>query len=94
MVCLEMLQRFLEDMQAQSDGFDVRRTSRFRKLWTILASNIGSRATAFFWSRPRRCRQRFRRCAAAYAILGDDLCATCPRRDEREAAKGDWYYMI
>ena len=29
-----------------------------------------------------------------YAILGDDLCATCPRRDEREAAKGDWYYMI
>jgi hypothetical protein len=30
----------------------------------------------------------------AYAILGDDLCPTCPRRDEREAAKGDWYYMI
>ena len=29
----------------------------------------------------------------AYELLGDDLCSTCPRRQEREMEKG-WYYMI
>jgi SulP family sulfate permease len=30
----------------------------------------------------------------AYKILGDDLCATCPRRREVEKDRGDWYYVI
>jgi SulP family sulfate permease len=29
----------------------------------------------------------------AYELLGQDVCATCPRRREMEN-KGDWYYMI
>ncbi len=29
----------------------------------------------------------------AYELLGDDLCPTCPRRQEAEMDKG-WYYMI
>jgi SulP family sulfate permease len=30
----------------------------------------------------------------AYELLGNDLCPTCPRRQDREADKGPWYYMI
>ena len=29
----------------------------------------------------------------AYDVLGDDLCPTCPRRDEANNREG-WYYMI
>lgn len=30
----------------------------------------------------------------AYQIVGNDLCETCPRRDETPQEKDDWYYMI
>jgi hypothetical protein len=29
-----------------------------------------------------------------YERLGNDLCATCPRRWESENGKEPWYYMI
>jgi hypothetical protein len=30
----------------------------------------------------------------AYDLLGSDLCATCPRRNEMVNRKEPWYYMI
>jgi hypothetical protein len=29
-----------------------------------------------------------------YDLLGNDLCATCPRRNEAADGKEPWYYMI
>jgi sulfate permease, SulP family len=95
MVCLEKLQQFIQDVQA-------------RKATVLLCGvrpdfALALRNLRFQHWLPRECvfleeasvlsstLQAVRR---GYAILGDDLCATCPRRDEREAAKGDWYYMI
>jgi sulfate permease, SulP family len=95
MVCLEKLQHFLQDMQA------LKATVLLCGVRPDFAQALGN--LDFQQWLPRECvfleeastlsstLQAVRR---AYALLGDDLCATCPRRDEREAAKGDWYYMI
>jgi SulP family sulfate permease len=95
MVCLEKLQVFLQDMQA------LKATVLLCGVRPDFARALGN--LNFQHWLPRECvfleeasalsstLQAVRR---AYALLGDDLCSTCPRRDEREAAKGDWYYMI
>lgn len=30
----------------------------------------------------------------AYDLLGQDMCSTCPKREEKEGRKGDWHYTI
>jgi SulP family sulfate permease len=93
MVCLEMLQQFLEEMQdhrvpvllcgIRPDFEQALRNLRFhhwlpRDYVFLEDATMGSSTL-----------QAVRR---AYELLGDDLCATCPRRDQ--SVKQDWYYMI
>jgi SulP family sulfate permease len=93
MVCLEMLQRFLEDMQDQQvpvllcgirpDFEQALRNLRFhhwmpRDFVFLEDVTMGS--------------STLKAVRRAYELLGDDLCATCPQRDRRD--KQDWYYMI
>ncbi|HWG42276.1 MAG TPA: SulP family inorganic anion transporter [Gemmataceae bacterium] len=93
MVCLEMLQQFLEDMQDRKipvllcgirpDFEQALRNLRFhhwlpRDYVFLEGVKMGSSTL-----------EAVRR---AYELLGEDLCATCPQRDRRE--KQDWYYMI
>jgi SulP family sulfate permease len=93
MVCLEMLQRFLEEMQDRKvpvllcgirpDFEQALRNLRFhhwlpRDYLFHEGATMGSSTL-----------QAVRR---GYELLGDDLCATCPRRDER--GNQSWYYMI
>jgi SulP family sulfate permease len=93
MVCLEMLQQFLEDMQdrqvpvllcgIRADFEQALRNLRFHH-WLPRESVFHEDVTA--GSSTLKAVRR------AYELLGDDLCATCPRRDRRE--NPDWYYMI
>ena len=95
MVCMEKLQQFLEDMQMRKATVLL---CGVRPDFAQALGNLG-----FHHWLPRDCvfleeaaalsstLQAVRR---AYALLDDDLCQTCPRRDEKEAGKGDWYYMI
>jgi SulP family sulfate permease len=93
MVCLEMLQQFLEEMQDRNvpvllcgirpDFEQALRNLRFHH-W--LPSDSVFLEDAAMGSSTLKAVRR------AYELLGDDVCATCPRREER--AKPDWYYMI
>jgi SulP family sulfate permease len=93
MVCLEMLQQFLEEMQD-------------RKVPVLLCGIRPDFQQALYNLRfhhwlPQDCifleditmgsstLQAVRR---AYELLGSDLCSTCPRRDFSD--KQEWYYMI
>jgi SulP family sulfate permease len=93
MVCLEMLQRFLEDMQDRQvpvllcgirpDFEQALRNLRFHH-W--LPRDYVFLEDAAMGSSTLKAVRR------AYELLGEDLCATCPQRDRRD--KQDWYYMI
>ncbi len=93
MVCLEMLQQFLEEMQdrrvpvllcgIRPDFEQALRNLRFHH-WLPRESVFLEDAAA--GSSTLRAVRR------AYEILGDDRCDTCPRRKEEH--KQDWYYMI
>ena len=93
MVCLEMLQQFLEEMQDRKvpvllcgirpDFEQALRNLRFHH-W-LPQDSVFLEDVALGSSTLKAVRR-------AYELLGDDLCATCPRREERE--KPDWYYMI
>lgn len=93
MVCLEMLQQFLEEMQdrrvpvllcgIRPDFEQALRNLRFHH-W--LPREFVFHEDVTMGSSTLKAVRR------AYELLGDDVCATCPRRDERE--KQDWYYMI
>jgi len=95
MVCMELLQRFLRDMQARGV--------------TVLLCGVREdfaralhRVDFYRWL-PRDCvfhedggldSATLRAVRRAYDLLGDDLCPTCPRRKERAPDRGEWYYMI
>ncbi|HEY7425999.1 MAG TPA: SulP family inorganic anion transporter [Gemmataceae bacterium] len=93
MVCLEMLQQFLEEMQDRKvpvllcgirpDFEQALHNLRFHH-WLprdyVFLEDVTMGSSTL---------KAVRR---AYELLGDDLCVTCPRRDPRE--KQDWYYMI
>jgi SulP family sulfate permease len=95
MVCLEKLQVFLQDMQALKATVLLCgvRPDFARALNNLDFQQWLPRDRVFLEeaSAQSSTLQAVRR---AYVLLGDELCSTCPRRDEREAAKGDWYYMI
>lgn len=95
MMCLELLRRFLEDMNT-------------RKVTTILCGVRDDFAEALHrldFHRLLPAERLFREEATlesstlravrrAYEILGDDRCPTCPKSSEAKDARGDWYYMI
>jgi SulP family sulfate permease len=93
MVCLEMLQQFLEEMQdrrvpvllcgIRPDFEQALHNLRFHH-W--LPREFVFHEDVTMGSSTLKAVRR------AYELLGDDVCATCPRRNERE--KQDWYYMI
>jgi SulP family sulfate permease len=95
MVCLERLQRFLEDMQerkvtvllcgVREDFAQALRNLRFHH-WLPQDSVFLEDVTA--GSSTLKAVRR------AYELLGDDLCPTCPRRHDTEADRAGWYYMI
>jgi SulP family sulfate permease len=93
MVCLEMLQQFLEEMQDRKvpvllcgirpDFEQALRNLRFHH-WLpreyVFLEDVTTGSSTL---------KAVRR---GYELLGDDLCATCPQRGQGE--KQDWYYMI
>jgi SulP family sulfate permease len=93
MVCLEMLQQFLEEMQdlkvpvllcgIRPDFEQALRNCRFHH-WLpqeyVFLEDVTMGSSTL---------KAVRR---AYELLGDNLCATCPRSDASE--KQEWYYMI
>jgi SulP family sulfate permease len=95
MVCLERLQHFLEEMHA-------------RKVTALLCGvrddfAQGLRNLRFHHWLPAACifledaaagSSTLKAVRYAYELLGADLCPTCPRRNEREPDRGEWYYMI
>ena len=95
MVCLELLQRFLKDMEARrvtvllcgvrEDFAQALQNLRFYQ-W-LPPDHVYMEGPAVMSSTLQAVRR-------AYELLGDDLCATCPRRHENEADRGGWYYVI
>jgi SulP family sulfate permease len=93
MVCLEMLQQFLEEMQD-------------RKVPVLLCGIRPDFRQALYNLRfhhwlPQDCvfledvtmgSSTVKAVRRAYELLGNDLCETCPRRDFSD--KQEWYYMI
>ncbi|GIW78673.1 MAG: putative sulfate transporter [Gemmatales bacterium] len=93
MVCLEILQRFLQDMKREGvpvllcgvreDFARVLRNVRFHR-W-LPADHLFREAAAPYSSTLEAVR-------FAYELLGDDLCSTCPKRGQE--LDPSWYYMI
>jgi SulP family sulfate permease len=95
MVCLEHLQRFLQDMQA-------------RQVTVLLCGVREDFAEAlhnldFYQWLPPDCvfqegvtveSSTLKAVRRAYELLGLDLCESCPRRQETQAQREQWYYMI
>lgn len=100
MVCLEHLEYFLEQMQRR--GVTVLLCGVRAELAEVL-KRLGfdaclPPAQVFLEDAPAgegdgpALSSTLRAVKRAYELLGDDLCATCPRRQERE--EKEWYYMI
>jgi SulP family sulfate permease len=93
MVCLEMLQQFLEEMQDREvpvllcgirpDFEQALRNLRFHH-W--LPQDYVFLEDVTMGSSTLKAVRR------AYELLGDDVCATCPRRTSSD--EHNWYYMI
>ncbi|HEV3204194.1 MAG TPA: STAS domain-containing protein, partial [Gemmataceae bacterium] len=95
MVCLDILQRYLKEMQA-------------REVTVLLCGIREDFAQALknlrfhHWLAPERLfleeattgSSTLRAVRTAYEILGNDLCPTCPRPLDAKSPPGDWYYMI
>ncbi len=95
MVCMELLQDFLqemhihgvvvllcgvrEDFAAALERLEFYRWLPRDRVFTETTGSDSSTLTAV-----RR----------GYELLGDNLCASCPRRQDREGDKGGWIYMI
>jgi SulP family sulfate permease len=94
-VCLSVLDQFIRRLQARRVRVllcgvrrDLARVLRTTGLETRLGSeHIFIETTAIYSSTLSAVRR-------AYELLGSDVCATCPRRDEVSNGKESWYYMI
>jgi SulP family sulfate permease len=92
-VCLELLDRFLGDMQRQGVTVllcGVRRDVAKALRSSGLAQRLGPQCV--FLEKPGTFSSTLDAVRHAYELLGSDLCATCPRRGE--AAREALYYMI
>jgi SulP family sulfate permease len=99
MVCLERLHVFLEDMKRRGV---VVLLCGVRKELSVLFERLGFGpclpAEQVFEESPAgeaegiALSSTLRAVKRAYEILAEDLCSTCPRRQERE--EREWYYMI
>jgi SulP family sulfate permease len=98
MVCMELFQRFLQDMRGLK-GVTVLLCGVREDFATVLEN------LHFYDWLPRDCvfyedggqdSSTLRAVRRAYELLGNDLCSTCPRRQIQagEAERGEWYYMI
>jgi SulP family sulfate permease len=95
MVCLERLQRFIEDMDAKKVPVllcgvreDFERVLRNLRFYHWLPKN------SVFLEDPAGDSSTLLAVRRAYELLGDDLCATCPRRQAPPASRDEWYYVI
>jgi SulP family sulfate permease len=93
MVCLEMLQQFLEEMQDRKVPVllcgirpDFERALHNLRFHHWLPREYVFLEDVTMGSSTLKAVRR------GYELLGDDLCATCARRDQSD--KQDWYYMI
>jgi SulP family sulfate permease len=95
MVCLERLQRFLEDMQGRQVPVLL---CGVREDFARALHNLGFHhwlpRDRVFLEDAAAGSATLKAVRRAYELLGDDLCATCPRRHEAEGDKAGWYYMI
>jgi SulP family sulfate permease len=95
MVCLELLQRFIEDMDARKVPVllcGVR--DDFARIMRNLHFHHWLPKEALFLEDDADVSSTLLAVRRGYDLLGDDLCPTCPRRQAKEADKGEWYYMI
>ena len=101
MVCLERLQQFAEEMQR---GKVVVLLCGVRAEFAQMLRRLGLHDClptdqVFLEEAPAEGNEglglssTLRAVRRAYELLGPDLCATCPRRQETETDRG-WYYMI
>lgn len=94
-VCLGLLDDFVARMQARKITVllcgvrrDLARTLRNTGLETRLGPQRIFCETPSVWSSTLEAIRH------AYDLLGNDLCPTCPRRNEMANGKESWYYMI
>lgn len=95
MVCLEILQRFFEDMQRHKVTVllcGVR--PDFAQALRNVDYHHALSDDCLFLEEQAADSSTLRAVRRAYELLGRDLCPTCPRRGEAEEHKADWYYMI
>ncbi len=95
MVCMEHLQRFLQDMQARKVTVllcgvreDFAQALRNLDFYRWLPADCVFAEEAAVGSSTLHAVRR------AYELLGLDLCDTCPRRQEKGPDQPDWYYVI
>jgi hypothetical protein len=96
MVCMEILEHFLHDMQAagvpvllsgvRQDFARAMENLRFQN-WLPANQVFLEKVTAPGSSTLDAVRE-------AYKLLGSDICATCPLREEVEVEREELYYAI
>ena len=94
-VCLSLLDRFVKRIKARQITVllcgvrrDLARTLHDTGLETSVGSEHIFRELPSIWS------STLDAIRYGYDLLGKDLCATCPRRNEIPSGKESWYYMI
>jgi sulfate permease, SulP family len=95
MVCMELFQHFLRDMQVHKVTVllcGIR--PDFRKALGDLGFLAWLPEGSVFEENAGPETSTLKAVRRAYELLGEDLCPTCPRRQEREPERGNWYYMI
>jgi SulP family sulfate permease len=93
MVCLEMLQKFLEEMQDRRVPVllcGIR--PDFRQALYNLRFHHWLPQDCVFLEDVTMGSSTLKAVRRAYELLGDDLCETCPHRESID--KKDWHYMI
>ena len=102
MVCLERLHHFLEDMQRCGVAVFL---CGLREDFAGALHRLGFDRTlppdrVFREDAPAEpgegpgMSSTLRAVRRAYELLADELCPQCPRRQDTEPERGDWYYMI
>jgi SulP family sulfate permease len=94
-VCLGLLDRFIQRMQMRritvllcGVRHDLARTFRSTGIEARLGPERIFREAPSVWSSTLEAIRH------GYDLLGNDLCATCPRAQEKANGKEGWYYMI